>query len=155
MIPPSEPILKCTTQIYILLHLTSLPLHVPICMCSVRAGSIGNYMNYIKTMPISLSAATFCSSHEGLEPHRCTLLGERARPGWYSCTLAEPAISAEVTVGHSVALHRYVWPPVIDADQNGEDSSAKCIVLELSAAGLLLPGLDQPMQGTTYMYADT
>jgi hypothetical protein len=152
-------------------------------------GSIGNYMNYVKVMPLAMTADGFVAaapgtSPPGLDGQRCTVVGERAQPGRYSCILGEPNIAAEVTVGDAVAAHRYTFrgpgkaawntcpacpppPPPRPADGSGgggggdagaaavdelahwEELSGKCVAVELSAVGLLVPSHGQQMVGIT------
>lgn len=70
-------------------------------------GSIGNYMNYMKTMPLPMSGDEFIAGGKGLNQLRHTIVGERAEPGRYSCVIAESNTAAEVTTAPSVACHRY------------------------------------------------
>ena len=105
-------------------------------------GSIGNYMNYMKTLPLPMSGDAFVAAGKGLNSLRHTIVGERAEPGRYACVLAESNIAAEVTAGPSVACHRYTtrssWSEPATGGPPQHASPAGCMVVDFSAAGLLV-----------------
>eukprot|EP01049_Picozoa_sp_SAG25_P003667 SAG25_NODE_214_length_11695_cov_4.417400_3_plen_127_part_00 len=105
-----------------------------------------------------MSGDEFISAGQGLNGRRHTVVGERAEPGRYSCVLAESNIAAEVTVGPSVACHRFTtrssWsePTTGGVPQPMAPGASACMVVELSAAGLLVDYFG-PQHGTSHTQA--
>ncbi len=83
-------------------------------------GAIRKYYNYFRVTPML----------EGLGElgRRYTLDEERAEPGYYSATLRETRVLAELTVSEKAAVHRYTFP---------ETGPAR-IAIDFSCGGLAL-----------------
>jgi hypothetical protein len=134
-------------------------------------GSIGNYMNYIRIMPLRMSSADFLRQLTPSlddEKVRSVLVGERAQPGAYSAVLAKSNIKAEISTAHAVALHRYTFrtswantqtgcerplssigapiaaPALTSIESTAPAASAgsnTCLVVDLTCVGLKIDGI--------------
>ena len=116
-------------------------------------GSIGNYYNFVKVMPVRTTAATFIAAGApwlDRPSHWATLVGERAAPGSYSALLAEANTFAEVTSAPFTALHRYTFRDVPAATSSSgavRRDRAASVAIDLTAAGLRVPGCTQVIRG--------
>ena len=119
-------------------------------------GSIGNYYNFVKVMPVRATAVAFITAGApwlDRPSHWATLVGERAVPGSYSALLAEANTFAEVASAPAVALHRYTFRDVpAAASSRGAvhgTHAAASVAIDLTAAGLRVPGCTQAIRGLT------
>jgi len=85
-------------------------------------GAVGTYYNYFRVVPQ-------LNTVNGLN-RRYTLADEVASPGYYSATLKECGIRAELTVTPRRAIHRYSFPAC----------QSPSLAIDFSAGGLAIPG---------------
>ena len=88
-------------------------------------GRIRMYYNYLSTMPLTAGI--------GEAGRREVLEDEKAAPGYYSCTLKDSGVAAELTVAEKSVTHRYVFP---------EDSARPVLALDVTAGGLGIEGME-------------
>ncbi len=86
-------------------------------------GMVGSYYNYFRVVPQ-------LNPGNGLN-RRYALSAETAEPGYYTATLHECGIRAELTVTARGAAHRYTFPP----------DATPTLSIDFAAGGLAIPGM--------------
>jgi putative alpha-1,2-mannosidase len=84
-------------------------------------GAIEKYYNYFRVIPI-------VGDISGIDT-RQTLTAEQASPGYYSARLKEIDVTAQLTVGEKVAVHRYIF----------HQPGSRSLAVDFSSGGLDFP----------------